>query len=237
MPIEFISIPSSLIVLVLSLFCLILLGVSISIYLKYRSLREIIPEGMPKDAIQKSFQMLYDSYKKAQTILGRAELDSVKVVADSKFHAKKLESEYQKILAEAGSSAEKNLSTELSSARDAYFKFINDLSLKTEGVSEANQAFIQQKTGEIFDKFEANLSTFLTSTQEKSTQAIELELKAARELIDTYKTEQLKVIDENIVAILERTLSLVITQKLSLKDHMDLIDEALEKAKVEKFIV
>jgi hypothetical protein len=56
-------------------------------------------------------------------------------------------------------------------------------------------------------------------------------------LIDTYKVQQMNVIDENIMAMLEKTLSLVLAKNLDLKDQMDLVYESLEKAKAEKFVV
>ena len=77
----------------------------------------------------------------------------------------------------------------------------------------------------------------MVQTESKTATSIELELKASRELIETYKTQQLKLIDENIVAMIEQTINIVLGKKLSLKDQLDLIYEALEKAKIEKFIV
>jgi hypothetical protein len=47
----------------------------------------------------------------------------------------------------------------------------------------------------------------------------------------------MNVIDENIMAMLEKTLSLVLAKNLDLKDQMDLVYESLEKAKAEKFVV
>jgi len=81
------------------------------------------------------------------------------------------------------------------------------------------------------------LSDFMVQTAQQTTSSIELELKSTRQLIDTYKSEQLKLIDENIVAMMEKTLSIVLAKKLSLKDQLELVYEALEKAKVEKFVV
>ena len=44
------------------------------------------------------------------------------------------------------------------------------------------------------------------------------------------------LLNNNIVAMLEKTLSLVISKKLTLKDQVDLVYEALEEAKIERFI-
>ena len=102
---------------------------------------------------------------------------------------------------------------------------------------QENQGIISSQTNQLFEKFEANLSTYLTQTQQQSIKAIELELQAARSLIENYKASQLKIVDENIVAILEKTLSIILAKKLTLADQMDLVYQALEKAKAEKFFV
>ncbi len=96
---------------------------------------------------------------------------------------------------------------------------------------------MKDRVNMLFEQFEQNLSSFLTETQTHSTEAITLEIQAARNLIETYKKQQLTAVDENIIAMLERTLSLVLTKKLSLKEHTDLVYESLEKAKAEKFII
>ena len=114
---------------------------------------------------------------------------------------------------------------------------MQDLQKRSAEFEEAQKASGQQRINQLFDQVESKLSDFLIQTAEKTTSSIELELKASRQLIDTYKTEQLKLIDENIIAMMERTMSIVLAKKLSLKDQLDLVYEALEKAKVEKFIV
>src|SRR3989344_5797415 len=95
----------------------------------------------------------------------------------------------------------------------------------------------EQRINQLFEKIETRVSDFLVQTEQKSLSSIELELKAAREMIDSYKNQKFKLIDENIVAMMEQTLSIVLAKKLALKDQLDLIYEALEKAKAEKFIV
>lgn len=104
-------------------------------------------------------------------------------------------------------------------------------------VMQDNQSQIFAQTNALFEKFESTLSQFLTQTQSQSTKAVELELQSARSLIENYKASQLRMVDENIVAILERTLSIILAKNLTLADQMDLVYKALEKAKAEKFFV
>lgn len=188
-------------------------------------------------AYEQALSIQGSAYRKAQDLLGKAELDSVKIVADTKVINRKYQEKYEAELAQMGSEMLKNFDLRLDRIEADFTKHLNDLYLSGAQNLSSSQLQTQTRTNQMFEKFEAGLATFLTSSQQRSSQAIDLEIKAARQLIDTYKAQQLQIIDENIVTILERTLSLVITQKLPLKDHMDLIYEALEKAKTEKFIV
>lgn len=189
-----------------------------------------------KDSQQKSYSILHRAYRQAQTILGRAELESVKITADSRASVRQMEDKYEAQLDKAASKLESDLTTQLQQAQQKYTGFLEDLKAQAQQTQLLNQEYTKQKTNELFEKFEQHLVDFLTSTEQKSVSSIELEMRAAKQLIDTYKAQQLALIDENIIAMLEKTLSVVLAKKLSLKDQMDLVYEALEKAKVEKLI-
>lgn len=182
---------------------------------------------------EKGWESLHESIKKSEDIIGEAELEGIKVTAQSKLLSKKFEADYSKNLADALNASRQNIMA----AQGELIKFMQDLQKRSSEFEEAQKAAGQQRINQLFDKVETNLSDFLVQTAQKTTSSIELELKASRQMIDTYKAEQLKLIDENIIAMMERTMSIVLAKKLSLKEHMDLIYEALEKAKVEKFIV
>ncbi len=182
---------------------------------------------------EKGWETLHESIQKSDDILAEAELEGIKVTAQSRLESKKFETEYSKNLAIALNASKQNITA----AQAELIKFMQDLQKRSAEFEEAQKLSGQQRINQLFDQVENKLSDFLIQTAEKTTSSIELELKASRQLIDTYKAEQLKLIDENIIAMMERTMSIVLAKKLSLKEHMDLIYEALEKAKVEKFIV
>ncbi len=124
----------------------------------------------------------------------------------------------------------------LTKTQAGFAQFLEDLKTTINQSQNTSQELIKQQVNQQFERFEQNLTDFFAHTEQQSTKAIELEVKSARQLIETYKSQQLALIDENIIAMLERTLSLVLSKKLSLKDQMDLVYESLEKAKAEKFI-
>lgn len=182
---------------------------------------------------EKGWNTLHTSIKKSQEVLGQAELEGIKAVAENKMELHKLDEQYANNLNEALNESRKNITA----AQAALLQFMQDLQKRSEEFEEAQKTAGEQRINQLFDRVENRLSDFLVATEQKTTSSIELELKAARQMVDAYKNEQLKLINENILAMMEQTLATVLGKKLSLKDQMDLVYEALEKAKVEKFIV
>lgn len=190
--------------------------VAILLYLREYNLRR-------KNQFQeKGVEILHDSIKKSQAILAESELEGIKMAAETKLDTQKLEAQYQKKLEET---------------QNQLVQYMAGLQERSKEFEQASQKTIQDRINQIFANLEERMGQFLIAAESKTTSSIELELKSARQLIETYKSQQLKLIDENILAMMEQTLNLVLGKKLSLKDQLDLIYEALEQAKGEKFIV
>lgn len=115
--------------------------------------------------------------------------------------------------------------------------YLNSLKEESQKAQAANWEGARGRVNELFENFEQKMADFLLQSEQKMMLSVDLELKSARQLIDTYKVQQMNIIDENIVAMLEKTLSLVLAKNLNLKDQMDLVYESLEKAKTESFLV
>lgn len=206
----------------------LILGIALVVvlYFYYRefTLREKIErEGQEflESIKEKGWETLHQSIEKSQDIIGEAELEGVKI--NAAFNQKLEE------IMKMGQTSVTNSYNQLIGYLDSLQKVANTSQQTSEKIA-------QQRVNQLFDNLEQRLSDFLVETSQKTSSSIELELKAARSLIDTYKQEQLKLIDENILAMMEQTLSIVLNKKLSLQDHLDLVYEALERAKVEKFI-
>ncbi len=222
--------------LMLTLVFVLVLAVAIILYLReYNQRKKLETEGdkFLQAVKEKGWENLNQSIKKSQAIIEEAELEGIKVTAESKIGTSKMEDDFQENLTEVLNDSKQTIIT----AQAEFLQFMQDLQKRSEEFEQASKASGEQRINQLFDRVENRLSDFLIQTEQKTTSSIELELKSTRELVEAYKNEQLKLIDENIIAMMERTLSLVLGKKLSLKDQLDLVYEALEKAKVEKFIV
>ena len=193
---------------------------------------------------QKSYQIIHQAIKKAQSILSLAEIEGLKIIASSKVSSGKLDKEYEDQLSQSIQSSQELITKEASSAQkvltDAekeFISYLNELKLRSNKLEEQAQQEAISRMNQLFANFENRITEFLFKTETSTTQAIQLELRSTRQLIETYKSQQLALIDENIIAMMEQTLNIVLGKKLSLKDQLDLIYEALEKAKIDKFVV
>ncbi|MCL4367551.1 hypothetical protein M1563_05295 [Patescibacteria group bacterium] len=204
---------------------------------KLSKILELEPEAITKSTESQSYKIIHDAIRKAQAILGSAETESIKLVADSRTTSENLQKKYAEEIEKYKNQLQASLQEQVSVSQSEFNKFLDDLKSHSEQSQTLNQQVTEQRTREIFELFEQRLATFLTQTEQESISAVDLEIKAARQLIDTYKSQQLALIDENIIAVLERTLAIVLNKKLPLKDQMDLVFEALEKAKTEKFVI
>jgi intergrase/recombinase len=189
----------------------------------------------PELAFKEAQDIIRDASKKADSIVTGAELQSIKIAAESSLDTNLFNKEYSEKIEKTITETQKQYLDQLEKIITAHREFIKTLEQKSITSQQDTENMMKARINELLFSLEQNLTSFLNSSEQQSIESISLELKSARSLIDTYRTQQLQLIDENIVAVLERTLSLVLKNKIDLKGQLDLVYEALEKAKVEKF--
>lgn len=232
-----------LIIVILLAICIALAITTIvltELYFRERERKKILDN----DLTIRSQEIISEAIKKAQTLLSSSELEALKLTTDSKFYKTRLEEKFdgeiEKVVAqhsEAMAEFTENLKVKFNASQQDYLNYIKYLKEESDKTRGESMEAIRQQVLEMFGKFETKLTDFLNETQKSSVESIDLEIKGTRQLIETYKQNQLKIIDENIIAMLERTLSLVLAKKLGLQDQIDLVYESLEKAKNEKFLI
>lgn len=173
----------------------------------------------------KGFDIVRDAMKKSQAMLGDAELEGIKTVADARVKTNKLEAKYEAQLVLMAVKAEAE-----------FTKLLQDLAVRAEQSQLLLENAMKQKTEEIMERFEKNLATFLSSSEYQGITAINTEITQVRKAIEEYKKAQIQAVDENIKAIVEETIAKILGKKLTLDDQMDLIYKSLEEAKKEKWI-
>lgn len=218
--------------------------ISSILFIRERRGHSLSEDKLSDQTRQKTYQIIHQAIRKAQSILSIAEIEGLKIIASSKVSSGKLDQEYEDKLLQSIQSSQGLISNQVSSAEkvltDAeaeFIKYLDELKTKTTNLEQQTQQAAIDRINRLFENFESRITTFLVKSESATTQSIQLELRSTRQLIETYKSQQLALIDENIMAMMEQTLATVLGRKLSLKDQLDLVYEALERAKIEKFIV
>lgn len=204
---------------------------------------------------EKSNQLVTDAQKQAQELVQNTKIFSAKTTQDFgqqlgeflQYEEKQTQQAAGQVTQDIKAKEEEfarfmtHLTQVLDNKTEASIKefsnFLEGLKQESQKTQAANWQGAQSRVNQLFENFEQKLADFLLQTEQKMMLSVDLELKSARQLIDTYKVQQMNIIDENIVAMLEKTLSLVLAKNLNLKDQMDLVYESLEKAKTESFLV
>lgn len=192
--------------------------------------------------------IIQSAARSADEILSQAELQSLKIPTEKALESTLFEDQINQKLNEKLKALDFSVDkifedfkfkfqNSISSSQQKQDQFIQTLENRSLEFESTIQNQVTSKVNSLLLDFEEKITDFFTGAQKQSLDAINLEITSARELIDSYKSQQLAIVDENVIAVLEQTLNLVLEKKLTLKDQIDLVYEALEKAKLEKFLV
>lgn len=147
-------------------------------------------------------------------LLGQAELAETKLVAQSKLETMRLGKIYEQAVVGSAGLVEKVFLAEVQKATKSYQKYLEELS----------------------QKFSQDSQQILAKLRETLTATTQAELEEARNAIADYKKRMMQEAEDNIVSLVEETVKEVLRQKITLSDQVNLVFEALEKAKKEKLI-
>jgi hypothetical protein len=164
-------------------------------------------------------------------------LDTSALESEYRMRMERVSAGFEKSLNETLRSLQSSMVQNMNLVQKSHGQFLSNLEEMASTEQKNSTQRVATKINELLINFEQNLTGFLSSSEQKSLEAINLEVRSARQLIDGYKAQQLAIVDENIVSVLEKTLEIVLKEKLTLKNQVDLVYDALERAKVEKFFV
>ena len=82
---------------------------------------------------------------------------------------------------------------------------------------------------------ETSLSDFLDSQKQRVSRTVDEELKKTEELILTYRNGRIAVVNEQLLELVSKVTEEVLGKKLSLDDHAEFVEQALENARADGF--
>lgn len=219
---------------VILLFCLVYLFV-----IKQRRRYERLSEDEVRvvEAEAKASSIIHQGVKTAQKMIVRAELEGISLLSKLKLQSNKIENDQREQVRLLFEEMKAKSQTQTQRASDSYENYLGNLQKSLEADLNRKQQNMEVKVDQLFDHTQSLLTSFVANLESRTKTQVDEQIGQARTVIDQYRQKRLEIVDENIVGILEKTLSITLGKKLSLSDQTQLIYEALEEAKKENIFV
>lgn len=180
----------------------------------------------------------FNNYLKAlQGRLERGEKEEGTLVNELALKTRKIEEVYRTELAEVFTRIRSGVEDRITNLETSHTTYIKSLEERLLAGLERNQTNLEKKTDNFFTKSEDFLRKFITDLQSRTETQLDEEIGNAKKIVDKYRQQRVEIIDENVVAILEKTLNIALGKKLTFTEQTELIYEALEQAKKENIFV
>ncbi len=174
---------------------------------------------------EKEWDLLHDAQKKSQAIVANSELESIRQTASTRLQTEKFEKEYEKEMGLTSREVMDLIKAETAKAGQNYKVELAKMLEEQKMELNDNKKMTNQKMEELVLGLDKDLSQTVKSIEDQ----------VQKDLLE-YKKMRERQIDQNGEEILEKAAELFIGKALDRKGHMQLIYEALERAKNEKQI-
>lgn len=231
---SFIANVSPVTVLLVSVFVLVLLiGTLIVVQIRnnahIHNLTFPVYDYTVKEAEKRANEIVAQAQEKARAMLAAVEVEAAKVLGDRGHESERLMAEYEKRLAELMHKHETRLQHYADEAQKAFGALNHTF---TEHVAATEQT-VKHELETFVGETKATRSRLEEETKRLIAEHLEKEVAAIREGLQSYRKERMKLIERDIVSVMEQAIAIVLRRELPLKDHADLVLEALEEAKRE----
>ncbi len=233
----------TLFLVILALIALFVIILQLGTRIRY--LTYPVYDRITKEAEKKAHQMLEEASEQSRAIRTKAEMEAGKLLVDRKAEDEALKEKFSKELSDVASHGKEILSKQISEAGLLLGEITGafkghageaDVALKEEVdaikhmVGEERER-LQKEFAGLYTKVEGDHKAFLEENKKQITQALELEIKTVKDAVESYRAERFKMIDREVVELIETVARLSLNRSLSLKEHTDIILTALKEAK------
>ena len=187
------------------------------------------------EAQQRSYEMLSGATKQANALITEAELAGLRLFADEKLEGKKAASTFKQELELLEERLQGRLDESTKAAEASYSLFIKGLESTMEAQSKKAQEHMDQQGTALMDRTQEAFTVLANSMHEKIQTELDREIAQTKEIMEHYREQKMKSIDDNIFTVLTETTRIILGKSMSFKEQTELVYKALDEAKKENF--
>ena len=212
---------------------LVLVLIVIILYLSRITRTLYVNLHMKDEDSQKNASLLDTARIKAVKIIDDANNQALDIISKITLSTNVTSESFKENLSRVSSAQIKEFEKATSDFTALYSQILQDLKTKNIEVFQNVSKDIEVDTMKEIRSFKESMQKLTVLSQKEARRKIDANYEASKKEIENYEKEELKKIDSGIYELLEKISKLVLGKALSLADHEDLIEKALEKAKKE----
>lgn len=212
-------------------FALITATISVSIALTILIASEVKMLKKYNLLLKENERLRLQEHKKELEILEAARQKAAKIIAEAHFVADNTKQEFQEQLRIVSLNKTKDFENIASDFLKLYKQDLEDLKLNTIKIVNNITKDIENNTVMELKDFKEILKKETYASQKIVEGKIEEVYAETNKEIETYKEDRIKKVEDEIYNIIQNVASLVLGKAISLKDHEQLVVDALNKAK------
>lgn len=187
------------------------------------------------EAQQRSYAMLSEATKEANSLITEAELAGLRLFADEKLEGKKAASTFKQELDLLEERLQGRLNESTKAAEASYALFIKGLEASMEAQATKAQASLEEQGKALLSRTQEAFTVLANSMNEKIQTELDREIASTKEIMEHYREQKMKSIDDNIFTVLTETTRIILGKSMSFKEQTELVYKALDEAKKENF--
>lgn len=184
---------------------------------------------------RRSFNIIHGAMRQAHEMLVDAELTGIKRVVEGKANTSQIEKRYERDLANLLSYATGEFIKSTEQLQREYKQFLVAMEAEIRKQIEANRTVLDETFHHTASSVETSLTDFLDSQKQRVGKTVDEELKKTEELILAYRNGRIAVVNEQLFELVSKVTEEVLGKKLSLDDHAEFVEKALENARADGF--
>lgn len=228
---------SVVVLLIISVVLVLLIGALIVIQLRNNArlhdLTYPVYDYTVKEAQHRANQIVTEAKTVARNLIAGAEAEATKSLGERGHESERLMALYEKQLEGLMHTHEvelKNYVAEAEKSFGALTETFKSHVAATDQVVQTELRAFSVETKETRARLETETKRLIAEHLEREVASVRAELKV-------YRHERMKLIERDIVRIIEQAIAIVLRRELPLKDHADFVYQALEEAKREGTLV
>jgi len=182
-------------------------------------------------ASDKAAVIIHNAQVEAKRILAEAELAGIRAVANKKVNTAELEKTYENDLTTLSVQTLEELKRASTEINRRYDQFVTESENIIAHHISQNQQRLDQHIIQAISSNESAFQAFLATQQKKIEQAFTNQISQVESLVSAYQNKRLKLVDAQVVELISQTTKITLRRTLDLKQHTEIILEALEEAK------